>query len=90
MRVSLASYCCREGLSLRIAKHTCAHTQSDGHVSNEERGIKVRRATVLHSEQGEKRKKEGGREGSEVGRDGKTKKGRWTDGTGVLRPPRNF
>lgn len=93
MRVLLASYCCREILPLRITNthgraHT--HTQWDGNVSNEERGIKVKRATALHSERGEKRRKKGGREGSEVGRDGKTKKGRWKAGAGVLRPPGNF
>lgn len=87
MHVSLPSKCYREILPLRIAN---THTQSDGHVSNEERGIKVKRATALHSERGEKRKKKGGREGSEVGRDGKTKRGRWKAGAGVLRPPGNF
>lgn len=39
---------------------------------------------------GVKREKKGGREGSEVGRDGKTKKGRWKAGAGVPRPPGNF
>lgn len=45
-------------LPLRIPNtHAHTHTPSDGHFSNEERGIKVKRATVLHSERGEKRKK---------------------------------
>lgn len=66
------------------------HTESERHVSNEERGIKVKRATALHSERGEKGEKKGGRECSEVGRDGKTKKGRWKAGAGVPRPPGNF
>lgn len=55
-------------------------------LSNEEQGIKVKRATVLHSELVEK----GGRKGNEVGTNGKMKKGRWKAGAGVLRLPRNF
>lgn len=88
MRVSLASYCCREILPFRIA-NTHAHSQTGTSVMRS-RGIKVKRTTALHSERGEKRKKEGGREGSGVGRDGKTKKGRWKAGAGVLRSPGNF
>lgn len=56
------SHCCGEMLCLHIA-----NTQSDGHVSNEEHGIKVKGATALHLEQGEKRK--GGGVG-EVGGEG--------------------
>lgn len=82
LSVWLSVYACLTCLVLLLGnlasshpKHTCTHTQSDGHFSNEEREIKVKRATVLHSEQGEKGKKREGRGVSEVGRDGKTKKG---------------
>lgn len=64
LSVWLSVYACLTRLILLLGnlapshpKHTCTLTQSDGHFSNEEQGIKVKRATVLHSERGEKRKK---------------------------------
>lgn len=77
-------------MPFRIANtHACTHSQMGTSVMRS-RGIKVKKATVRHSEWGEKRKQEGGRKGSEVGRNVKTKKGRWKAGAGVLRPPGNF
>lgn len=83
----------KSGLFTSQSPNAHTHTQSERHVSNEERGIKVKRATALHSEEGgrggERGEKKGGREGCEVRRV-EGKKGRWKAGAGVLRPPGNF
>lgn len=90
MRVTLALYCCREILPLRIANtHARTHSQTGTSVmrSEESKSKEPQHCTLS----GVKRERKGEEEKAVrwVGRR-KTKKGRWKAGVGVLRPPGNF